>query len=1284
MSRKNPFGRTQNLSFSLQKHYLQTSSDKLQFSGRDLIFSRPGSPTAYRMNDRATLNAATDGAIYRRALATGHLRIDLARLDSRGLDFAHAWLDQLLKTQVIEQVVSAGFEENQQLKHLYFEARNQERLQGNPALGFGYPLLVLREKGQRITAPLFVWGLRLEPSPNRAESWLFTRPAGFPVRYNEWLARLLQERYGYEAAPLLKRVVRDNEITAAELLRCVKELSEALDLRGRFDNPGIRDAPGEEELEGMADPGELCWSGLIGLFPPPWEDKEEQAPPDPSVVPYTGHAFGLPTLDPHQATARRLALTQRIACVEGAPGAGKTRLLLHLLINGLSNGRKTLVVSRSLSALRELQERLAGAGVNQFNFLFRDEVQDKGLLLEMLKAAAEGGGMPLHFDQEHYRILLDKSKRLLSRLDEQYSAVRRPVFGRHTWTETVGLFLQNHREEGKELLSSQLQAADFAFHYDEYEMLSAAIGQSYPLYQPVGTLRHPLTQLHGRIFTGMEKAEGRRFTDQQIEYFLQKASRLQHRYISKTNGYADKLTAYYEHHFRELLQRQEKLEELLADGANRYGEYFDRTGAGRLRLLQVFSEKARHALEARDKMLIAYRDLRERFGMTPLFDFTLGPVSESAPADRVRPKVRHFAKALHEWRSQIGSAVQEEVQRLSHKTVHPRLAYQETIVDLENSLELLVRELNDAALFAEPFANKMLTIPKRQKYLEEIIENLESTKLYLRDFDHFYDWQRNWLSLSEPARKLVRALIKVKPGDWSAAFKSWHLNNVLAKAYSPSLPEDDSDIAAFYENQQRLLPLLVSQILSQWQERREKGFEALRRQDRKAYNLLFSRKEQEQALRNSLAELFAAGLPAIIEALPVMLVTPELANRLFGQFDKPVFDHLFFYEAQDIPYAPVAGLFGIARQTLVCGDPSLQLPGRPRSVLERVKAGGAPLVPLKIRHHWSPDSLYRLAEAEEAAAPAGLHYQQVDGRYDEAEQTNDAEAQQVIHLLNQIKKTPQRTYPNVGIVAFTVGQRDLILDYLLQIKRRNAPGADLIRQLERNGLGVYHLDELTGQRFEVMIVSGAFGQVNWQGDLPEQLAAFDRPEGRPRLELLMSRATTAVHLLSSIPAESLTELAAASEQADTALLTLYFQYFRAVAQNDSALRQQVAAAMQRPPAPAGDPLFLDEVARALAPYLEPGRLSRQRAVAGQTLPLVVYAPDGVTPDLALRGDGFFAATASTEFVWEYRQAQRLEEQHYRHLPVWSAGWWRDSRQEARRLASRLIKRTEAASRKEEP
>jgi hypothetical protein len=88
-----------------------------------------------------------------------------------------------------------------------------------------------------------------------------------------------------------------------------------------------------------------------------------------------------------------------------------------------------------------------------------------------------------------------------------------PFFGELSFTETVGRFLRANRTEGKDLLLSQLNPADFAFTLQEYEEIVAAIYASEPLFRRFPTLHHPLNRLNHNVFNDHDKDKGRAWTE---------------------------------------------------------------------------------------------------------------------------------------------------------------------------------------------------------------------------------------------------------------------------------------------------------------------------------------------------------------------------------------------------------------------------------------------------------------------------------------------------------------------------------------------------------------------------------------------------------------------------------------------------------------------------------------------------------------------------------------------------------------------------------------------------
>lgn len=1219
--------------------------------------------------------------IYQNILPLKTHALDLVAIDPSGEIFASNWMEQLFQKGLLQLSTQSNHLTSETLQHFYFSSRNHERTKGIPTLGFGYPLLLWKLEDTTIAAPLFIWQLDLTLAPGAITTWMFSHGKEEQVFYNRELVGILKDIVEYDIESALSKAVQKGKITPKALVECCNEIAANLGVENNSQSIAITECPTAEELTDLAGRGAIQWSGVVGLFPPQipavamaeaWNLSEETR--------YKGHDFGLLPLDPHQATAFQTIWGEKTTVVEGNAGTGKTHLLVHLLTNALSNGHRCLVVSENLGALHQVQNRLAQLGLTQFNFLFQDSITDKPVLLDFLRTIANADLAPAIYDKNNYRAWLDKSTRLKTKLDENYRAVRREVFGPLHWTGTVGQFLRSNRMEGKELLSSQLNPQDFEFTYDEYLNLQQSIETSFPLYSKINTLKHPLSNLHPEIFTTQSKEASLDYMTKQLNAFLDKAGSLHYRFITKVNLYTDHLSEHYEGHYGELANRLTRLKDQLADYSSRYGADFDQAGAGALKLRGVFSGKVKSVLEARDEVAKAFLELVKTFERDRYFEFQFTPTSEGQNVQKVRQNLVAFEKGLQSWRDSLPTLVQEELSRLSAQNNNEDLHFEDQISELEYALDLLAAELNEAKLYGQTFENKTLTIPKRQRYLEEIIEQLENTRLYLRDYDHFYDWQRNWLSLPEHATKVIRALVKVKPHNWLQAFESWYLNNCLTNASQSALPTEDKAIGDFVRSYNQLKQLLPAQITARWQSAREEAFKSFRRNHKDAFNQLFGKKNQEAAADKTLHELLKKGLDAVTTVYPVVLATPFAAAHILPE-QWSHFDYVLFDEAQYLSLEENLKSLQLGKKAVIFGDCS-RLPTKDESVLLGwAKTKEVPAVKLKTYHRWNPGNLLQLLNGkdidEAAVGQFKISFEQLDGRYNEAEGTNDEEAQRIIHLLNEVKPTEKRTFPTVGIACFTVAQRDLIASYLLKIKQKWSPGVEKIQQLERNGLGVFYIDELRGQHFDVLIISSTYGIMNAKGELTTHAETLNAPDFTCSVRLLMSRALQELYIVNSIPESNWEQWMNTPEQPGIFLLANYFAYNQALQAADADRQQSIAQRLKEWAQPdqyqLPEKIFLEEVAIALHPYLGKDRLKIGEEEAQLKLPLLVEGLHHHQPGVVLQPDGFAAHTPFTDYVWEDRQRDLVTNRGFVYQPIWSLNWWKNPRQESRKLASAIIK-----------
>ncbi|MCC7244863.1 MAG: hypothetical protein IT269_04235, partial [Saprospiraceae bacterium] len=612
--------------------------------------------------------------------------------------------------------------------------------------------------------------------------------------------------------------------------------------------------------------------------------------------------------------------------------------------------------------------------------------------------------------------------------------------------------------------------------------------------------------------------------------------------------------------------------------------------------------------------------------------------------------------------------------------------FKEQIRELEDSLDAFLEEFNGAGLYQETVRHEMLTIPKRQEFLEEQIARLEDTQFYLRDFDDFYVWQKHWLSLPPMAQKVVRALCKIKPQNWQAAFESWYLHHFLQHEFNPSMLWDEVTLENLSNYGRELRQVLPAQISSYWQERKAKALKGLKSSFAKDYKNWFGKDNRNLSANLKAEDLFQHHINPLTETLPVLLTTPQVALDVV-QLSNMVFDVVLVDEGHNIPKQECYHLFNMARHIVVFGDEKQDMtPFAEDDILEFCKGIGAKTLHLDYQHQDTPEGWVRFNKIAFGTPfkriPSGRSaldstvVANVGGRYDEATGVNEAEARQIIDWLNLIEPTPSHTYPVVGIACATVQQRDLIASQLLRIRQRKMAGWEKIQQLYLNGLGVYQFAELQGQHVDVMLLSLTHGMTDAQGSLTKHLHFWNNQLGFNQLHVVLTRATQKFYIAHSIPEGLHSVLAADKNFIGTCVLShlVTFADYLQRGEREAAEEQlnKMKTLLDYQETWFEPTAFSEEVEAALKPYFEPSQMKHSAAAAGMRVPLFI---EGKTPDensCVLAFDGVLASSDLPSYEWEEKLGNYFRKQGIAYVPVYAADWWRGPKQEARKLASKLL------------
>jgi len=1221
------------------------------------------------------------------ALPADPVRADIVTLDH---DFAIRSIHELIENRPFDLPVTVNYPAGNSFHHFYFEARNREKVFGTKNLGIGYPFVLARLGGHEVAAPLFVWQFQLEPDIFQPDQWLAQRNENHATLPNYPFFHLLDALHDTDFSLQARTLAEGHSLNAQTLADFCEKIRHKLSLTEEglplSVQPGPRPA---EALEGIAE-GRLYWCAVAGLFSTLPRTTLTQPPTVAPNLPADQkweHAFTLLPLDPSQRAALLAAQRNALTVVEGASGSGKTYLISAIIINALANGKKCLVVSKSIHALRRAQKFLLDKGIGDTSFIVRDLASDQLMLADMLRMTADNKNRT-DYSEEVYKTLFNKVQREQRKLDEAWDELHAPIFGDKNFTELTGAYLRANRLEGKELLLAQLSPADFVFSKPEFEDINAAIYSSEPLFRRFPTLSHPLSRLNATVFAEYDSVKGLEWTHAKVKILLEKATALHHRFLTKTNDYSESLLDHYESYYNDLAAFIKRIRDGLEDGVIRFGADFEKPISTAEKLYGVFSERYKEIVAAKEKIGTIFDEMLRTHGLRKYFEFDFPPQFDLKNIKKISELTRDFESSMRLWRRRIPAVVREDVRRLNAKSIHAALDFREQIKDLEYGMDVFLEEFNDAGLYDTALKHEMLTVPKRQEFMEDVIARLEDTQFYLRDFDDFYIWQKHWLSLSMPAQKVVRALCKVKPNNWQAAFESWYLHHLLQNEFNPNLQWDDEVLNDYLANSRTLRDMMPLHISAYWQQRKVKALKSLRNDNILSFKTWFGKNNRQLSGAQKAEELFKKHINPLTETLPVLLVTPQVALDVV-QNSNITFDMVLVDEGHNIPKQECYHLFDLAKNLVIFGDSKQDMtPSAEDDILEFCKGIGAKVQQLEYQHQDSPEAWVKFNKVAFGTPfkriPSTRDARQativtnVEGRYDEQQGTNEAEARQIIDWLNLIEPTPAKTYPVVGIACATVQQRDLIATHLLKIRQRRAPGHEKIQQLHLSGMGVYQLSELQGQHVDILLLSLTHGMTDAHGALTQHLHFWNTPLGFNQLHVALTRASQKLFIAHSIPPGLHNVLAADKRYLGTCVLSHLVTFAEATQNGDQTAADEQLSKMKEllsyPDQFYPFSTFMDEVEIALRPYFDTLQMRRNTLAADMRVPLFLSGRADGEPSSVLLFDGVLAPSTLPSYEWEEKVRIYFNKKGIGAIPTYSAHWWRSPKQEARRLAGRLLRK----------
>ncbi|MDB5380069.1 MAG: hypothetical protein JWR00_4515, partial [Rubritepida sp.] len=332
------------------------------------------------------------------------------------------------------------------------------------------------------------------------------------------------------------------------------------------------------------------------------------------------------------------------------------------------------------------------------------------------------------------------------------------------------------------------------------------------------------------------------------------------------------------------------------------------------------------------------------------------------------------------------------------------------------------------------------------------------------------------------------------------------------------------------------------------------------RQGEEASSLAFLRGEFERKRGHApIRTLMTRAAPLIRKAKPIFMLSPLtvaqfLANPHHATLPGfPVFDLMVMDEASQIEPVDAMGAIARANQVVVVGDDKQMPPTRffqrmteddgedapdeasvldardVESILGLANARGIPGAMLRWHYRSRHESLIATSNAEfyggrllvlpspRPRSPAlGLSLVRVEGRFTGS--ANAAEAQAIAEaVLRHAKETPDDT---LGVAAFSVTQRDAILDAVEALRRTNPDTEGFFTAHPAEPFFVKNLENVQGDERDAILISVGYGR-DGNNRLAMRFGPLSMEGGERRLNVLITRAKRRCIVFSGIGAEEI-------------------------------------------------------------------------------------------------------------------------------------------------------------------
>jgi hypothetical protein len=1221
--------------------------------------------------------------------------------------------------QLALEKLSAG------LENLIFQNEVIQSEKGINSLGFGFPILIRKDRDGQISAsPILIWSVNIKPV-NELNTWEISRTEDDPIYINEVLINHLQSDSGITLEQIPEEMLADGKIDKPELLQICQTLLDQLKISQNLDFilnnyeeiPLIKSkAFYEDQLQNKGD-AMIIKSGVFSIFEVQkqniindYESLKKDFEPLNNGIKNDFQSITSIETDPSQQGILESLKSQTKILIQGPPGTGKSQTLTAVLVNVLENRQKTIVVCEKQTALEVLYHALQKLGLERYCIMIKDSVSDRKLAVDAIRNTIDAAdfkkpGQLYSVQSLHDQLAgIGEHKTAINQVHEMLNSDLLP--GRN-WTEIVGSLLsfQDSQE------NVNIRDLQFSFSEDECKDIEYVLEKGKELYEEYRPFEKtswitPEKLIRENFHNSLHDLD---FSFQKYEKLWDEIQMMISQFKPE---YEEKRKQDFNRNFQKLSSLINETDVITSVLHQNSDEFHPEMTNGFFYKFTAFFSASKKKKISNQKRLLEISSAIKQISLNDFFP----SIELSDNLWNNKNEILNYRQKIQNLPSEFSSRLEEQFNALDFLNVFdPMVSGKETERIAQRIQQLKKSMVNDQWIKDLNFGN---TYQSFDQYLISVLDQYRSYRNnpenpLLAEYNWFYFYQ----TLSVFQKKILEKLYPVN--NWRSSFYAAYFPLLLNRSSDPKLNFSEKNYEEIAEQIKQYGFSQKNFIQYFWNEARQNAVRQFEQTNKDiTVANLYNKRSSINYKRLTLRQIVQKDTDLFTGFFPIILITPDACSNLF-QGKNFYFDYVVFDEASQLKLEDNLPAMLKGKNIIIAGDEH-QMP--PSNYFSKVFDGiiededdmesenevityKNSLLNIESLLDFAAESQFeknhldfhyrsrhpylidfsnhafyhsRLKPLPTKSGIRPIEFFQVDGVFDD--HTNTKEADKVLEILQTIQPLEDGSYPSVGIATFNISQRNYIKRKIVQQTNLlgNEVFKDKIQGLEAAGLFIKNLENIQGDERDIIIVSTTYGR-KAGGKFTQSFGPINHTKGYKLLNVIITRAKEKIYVCNSVPEEIFSNYKEALEQEGSnnrkAVLYAYLAYCKAVSEGNDSQRIEILNTLDQfgnayhSEEHKSSSLFIDEIHHRLQQNYPDLNVMKNHRFGGYEFDIFVENSDGRS--IVVEAMSKEKYSGNLGYLEDLHKEKIVRNAGFEYVRIWSQNCWQNLEAELQKINKKI-------------